>query len=318
MARRRRLLWRLLQVGISIALLVAVAWSIDLSELAPALQRSDLRLVGLVFVLYFLSAAVRIAKLHVVINQGDQRLSLWRVAVLSYAGAAVGYLAPAVAGDLAQSYFGVVSYGLRGGAVSAVLADRITALAVLLVLAAAPFWIDVAPALGGASLVAGMALSTVVIWPAILPWGPVAWLFRRLSGQPASAEELASACTLRGGRAAAVFGLSALGWGLTAVQFLAAARAAGLDAPALAVIAAVPVVSVARLLPISLNGLGVQEAALVAFLSGAGESAESAAMAVLLRVLNSVPAVLIGVAAFAALAHRGPAEPPGGASAPAR
>jgi len=310
MTRGQKLVLRIVQAGISVAVLVAVAASIDLGQLVPALRRSAPSAVVLVCLLYFASAALHIFKLFVIINQHEQRLSLWRVTLLSYAGAAVGFLAPGVTGDLAQSYFGVVYYGMRGGAVSAVLADKITALSVLLVLAAAPLWIDVAPALGGASLAAGLVLGAVVVWPAFLPWRPVAFLFGRLTGRPTTSEELARACTLRGARAALAFGLSALSWGLTAAQFLVAARAVGLDASPLAVIIAVPIVSVARVLPISLNGLGVQEASLVVFLSGAGQSVESAAMAVLLRVFNSLPAGLIGVAALAALAHRGPAEPP--------
>lgn len=83
---------------------------------------------------------------------------------------------------------------------------------------------------------------------------------------------------------------------LAVLFFVACARAAGIDTPALLFFLIVPVALLASTLPITLNGLGVREGALVALLVGAGvPAAEAGAAALLALPINTAFALAGGL-----------------------
>ena len=292
------------------AVLVALGLAIDLDQLGPALSATKGWLLVLTLGIYFPSTFLRVIRLYLVINKDRFQLSLFRVGVLHFAGGALAFLAPGLVGEIGQSYYGMVSFGMRGGVVSALVADRIAALSTLLLYTALALAISVGWYAAALCAVAAFLLIAVTIWPRVIPWSPLCKLITLVTHRETTRDELVDACRLRGGRAAAIYGLAILGWVFTAVKFVVAAEAVGLGVEPLRVVMALPLVSLVRIVPLTFNGLGTQEATLVILLAGQGGSAAAAAMAIVIRVVNSVPAGVLGIMAIWYLARLGPSQQP--------
>ena len=78
-----------------------------------------------------------------------------------------------------------------------------------------------------------------------------------------------------------------------------ATRAVGLDLPMVALLAFTPVVAIAQVLPLSLNGLGIREGAFVLFLGPLGVSAGQAVAVGLIIYALTLTVSLLGAPAFA-------------------
>lgn len=197
---------------------------------------------------------------------------------------------------------------MRGGVVSALIADRIAALSTLLLYAAVALAITVGWYAAVLCIVAAALLSALTVWPSVIPWSPLCRLITWVTHRETTKDELIDSCRFRGGRAATIYGLAVIGWMFTAAKFVVAAEAVGLGVEPLRVAMALPLVSLVRLVPLTFNGLGTQEATLVLLLSGQGGSAAAAAMAIVIRVVNSVPAGILGIMALWYLARIGPSR----------
>ncbi|HEU5448631.1 MAG TPA: lysylphosphatidylglycerol synthase domain-containing protein, partial [Acidimicrobiia bacterium] len=83
-----------------------------------------------------------------------------------------------------------------------------------------------------------------------------------------------------------------------------ATRALGLNLPMAALLAFTPVVAIAQVLPLSLNGLGLREGALVLFLGPLGVSAGQAVAVGLIIYAATLAVSLLGAPAFAVGSRR--------------
>ena len=83
-----------------------------------------------------------------------------------------------------------------------------------------------------------------------------------------------------------------------------ATRALGLNLPMVALLAFTPVVAIAQVLPLSLNGLGLREGALVLFLGPLGVSAGQAVAVGLIIYAATLAVSLLGAPAFAVGSRR--------------
>lgn len=103
----------------------------------------------------------------------------------------------------------------------------------------------------------------------------------------------------RPGAAAGVLGVATVYQLSTVVAVYLATRALGLDLPMAAVLTFAPVVAIAQVLPLSLNGLGVREGAFVLFLGPLGVAAGQAIAIGLLVYAMTLAVSLLGAPAFA-------------------
>jgi hypothetical protein len=99
--------------------------------------------------------------------------------------------------------------------------------------------------------------------------------------------------------AAGVLGVATVYQLSTVVAVYLATRALGLHLPLAAVLAFAPVVAIAQVLPVSLNGLGVREGAFVVFLGPLGVSAGQAIAVGLLVYAMTLAVSVLGAPAFA-------------------
>jgi glycosyltransferase 2 family protein len=103
----------------------------------------------------------------------------------------------------------------------------------------------------------------------------------------------------RPGAAAGILGVATVYQLSTVLAAYFSTRALGLHLPMAAVLAFVPVVAIAQVLPVSLNGLGLREGAFVLFLGPLGVSAGEAIAVGLLVYAMTLSVSLLGAPAFA-------------------
>jgi glycosyltransferase 2 family protein len=103
----------------------------------------------------------------------------------------------------------------------------------------------------------------------------------------------------RPGAAAGVLAVATVYQLSTVVTVYLSTRALGLHLPMAALLAFTPVVAIAQVLPLSLNGLGVREGAFVLFLGPLGVSAGQAIAVGLLVYAMTLTVSLLGAPAFA-------------------
>jgi uncharacterized membrane protein YbhN (UPF0104 family) len=111
-----------------------------------------------------------------------------------------------------------------------------------------------------------------------------------------------------------VAGLSFLLQGLVVVVNIFNALALRLDAPVVFYFILIPLIAVATMIPVSLNGLGVREGAFVFFLAQVGVPEEQAlSLALLWLVVLMASSAIGGLVWMATPVPQKPASAPGGA-----
>lgn len=225
------------------------------------------------------------------------------------AGQFVGNFLPStIGGDVLRVTRLSASNGERPGTFASVVLERLTGWLVLPLLILGAMVINPTLAdLGTASAVAfGLAGATLVLLVAVL----VAVMSPRLGGRLSGSSgwrRFAGAVHLGLGRLRdhpiAAVGVLLTGFAYQLVLVLAAyfaALALGLDIGPTAILAFMPAVAIAQVMPISLGGLGVREGAFVLFLHPLGVSTEQAITLGLLVYGLNLTVSLLGAPVFAA------------------
>jgi uncharacterized protein (TIRG00374 family) len=296
---RRRLLGPL-RVGVSLALVVFLVSRVDLAGVGRILAVADVPLLLAALVVGHLDRILQAAKWRLLLSGAGVRIGLPAAVANTYLGNFAGQFLPSgVGGDvvrvwrlremrlptdevvasiLVERAFGVLALAATAG--GATLLARATGVPLpprtgsvilaislgLLVVAAASFRLDV---------------SRVLAW--------IARAGRRFSlGE--RLERLTDAYRRYGKRKSLLLvylALSIAEVATMAVVVALAARALGADVDPLALGVVVPAVLFLQRLPVSINGIGVSEGAMTAFLVQLGETAETGlAVAVGLRILE--------------------------------
>ncbi len=262
--------WR---VGGTVLLFAVLAWRLDWGNFAAALGRLSVGpwlLACGVYVVAQLASALRWQYLAAPLGFA---VGAARMASIYFVGMFFNLVLPtSVGGDVVRAWYltrQAPEYRSRwGAALLCVLADRASGLAVLVVLA------------GAAAL-----LTPLPAWMAWLCWGLCAGLVVGLcclpllplmAGLPlagkaaAKVKELLDAYGREPGTQALALLLSVVVQGAGVVQVWLIAGALGLEVPLAHCAVAVPLVALFTLLPVSVGGHGLREAALVLLLAPAG------------------------------------------------
>jgi hypothetical protein len=226
--------------------------------------------------------------------------------VVTYVGGALNLLLPASMGDVARAYYGYRRTGQKEVMLSSSLMDKGLALLAALLMGLVPaavrslwhwFWVEVAFAI---------ALTVVLFFPRVLPWNVLTRALHRfrITLQP---QGLMTACALSHRLKAVVLALSVLSWLTNYAQLDLAFRALGEPIPFGYLLVAAPLVTVTKLMPFTLDGLGTQDVAMVYLFQPVGVSAGAAVLtSFAARIAGSyVPALIGGFILFAWMSSRG-------------
>ena len=277
----------------SAALLGVLAWRVDFARIGATLRGVHWGLWLAAVLCYGFAQLVSARRWQALARPLGFDNRLWEFAGFYFIGTFFNLLLPtSVGGDVVRSCYLDGRSGRGWSAFLTVLAERLSGVVVLLAMAAAsalllrePGWVGWWAA--GAGALAAAVLLAFLFAPRQLP---PRWRFGPLTKLLAVAGAYRSSPRLL----ARVGVLSAVVQAANMVMVWLLARALGLPLPLLLFFALVPLVSLLTLAPVSLNGMGVREGALVVLLAPLGVAAEGAVALGLLWLSVLVAAGLAG------------------------
>ncbi len=294
----------LIKVLVTLALLAAVIWTIDLSQVWQTLRMADWGALLVALVVYQLGMLIRAYRWYALLEGQGLRVPLVKLLNLYYVGTFFSNFLPSGFGGDVIKMYELARYSANGPmAVSTVLADRILGLVGLFVMAlvALPFgWRLVPPSvvLVLLALIVGLGLA---LWLFLNRWLVEALaarigLLRRVLANPKIAALYESfhnytrIALLKSMLASFAFNLS-----LIVVQIYLARAVQVYISPAYFFLF-VPILSSLLALPISISGFGVREGGYVILFGQAGvEPNRAIAMSLLFYALGFATGIVGGV-----------------------
>lgn len=291
---------------VSAGLLGLLAWRADWGQVAAAVARLHLGWAAAALAAYLLTQLVSASRWRLLARPLGFDHSRRHFAGMFYVGMYFNLFLPtSVGGDVVRAWF-LGGPGRRGAAMISVLTDRGSGLLVLLALACVATLLSPDPVppeiqFSVAALVAGAVLGLAglyVLGKLTRRWrdsqsdGP-GWV-RKVRALLAAAAEAWWVYRRRPGLAVGATLLSVVVQAANVVVVGLLDRALGVGVPLSYYAIAVPLVSLVTLLPVSLNGMGVREAAMGLLLAPAGVTGTLAGSLAFLWFLVMAAAGLVG------------------------
>lgn len=284
-------------VLISFAILGLLLHQVDFHEMAGALRSANWELLLVGVAAYWCGLALRAWRWQLLVNKDHHAIMFGDAMIITLIGCALNVILPASMGDVAKSYYGYRRTGHKEIMLSSSLVDKLIGMLAGFVagfpLAAwmhlwVYFWVGVT---------VSAALTAILFFPRMMPWSVLTCLAARV-GKRIDASQLVAAATLPHRLLLVSFMLSVLSWVLSYLQvyltFLAFDSA---HSPTLGhVFALIPLVTLTKLLPLTLDGLGPQEGASVYLFGQVGVAASLTLLTTLVgRALASWLPAVVGI-----------------------
>ncbi len=250
---------------------------IDPQLLKDVLRQVRPEIVCAAIGLYFVNIAIRACRLKMILNQYRTLLTFKETYAMTLIGIALNIVIPATMGDIAKSYYGYKIYGLKEEMLSTALVDKMFALCALFILGTASGYMMGYPVLGMVALVAAGLTFVPLSLPGLVPWHLVNRGLRVFK-KSLDVEKLLRAFTLPLTLKARVMLVSLGGWLCTCVFFYVLASAFPVKVSLGYVIAIMPVITIVRLFPFTVNALGPMEVAVAYFFGLIGIDATTAVL----------------------------------------
>ncbi|MGI9023775.1 MAG: lysylphosphatidylglycerol synthase transmembrane domain-containing protein [Acidimicrobiales bacterium] len=297
-----------LRIGVSAAMLALLLSRVHLSSLLPERQASTIPWLVVALVVWMAAVALSVVRWQRVLDAIDHPAPASALTSYTLAGLFVANFLPStIGGDVLRVVRLSADNGDAPASFASVVLERLTGFVVLPMITLAALAVDPSLlGLGAASKLAlALSVASLVALVAILAVAASTRLGGRLANHEnwprfVGAVHLGIDRIRRRPAAAATVMVSSFAYQLTIIlAAFAASRALGLTVGLVPLLAFVPVVAIAQVLPISVGGLGLREGALVLLLAPLGVGAAKAtALGLLLYGINLVVS-LLGAAPFA-------------------
>ncbi|MCB9764252.1 MAG: flippase-like domain-containing protein [Alphaproteobacteria bacterium] len=306
---RRSWIRRLAGVALALLVLAAVAWSVDGAVLRAALEGASWVGLGVAGLAYMPAWGMRGWRWQMLAEDLGDRVPLGPAVATATVGNMLNLLLPAKAGDLLWANAATARWGVPyGRAVVGVLAGRVLDLVVLTGMGAAAlavipggserFGAAVAASAvaGGAAMLAGWWVFVRLRAGRAVLRGPLA----RLGGIHDALIEPTATLTARPARAVRHLGTTALIWLNEGLIAWLCARALGLALPFPAIVFAIMVANLSKILPLTPASFGTYEAAGALALGAAGLGyTEAFAVMLAEHVLKNTVNLALGILGMA-------------------
>ncbi len=309
---------RALRVLVTLLLLAFVLSQVDMRELTALARSVDVRLILLGYGLHLAMIVLNAWRWQILVRAQGAILRIPRLVSYYFVGMFFNTFTPtSIGGDVARVLDLSKHTGRRSTAFASILVERVVGLLVLLPVSLAGLAFSYPHLNGGrapflylegllvAVLAATVAFLEVERARALLDRIP---LVGRIVSRPAIQRRVASVQealdVYRGKRGvlSAAFWISVASRGIWILSCYTFGRALGIGAPIASYFLVIPLVEVARMVPISLSGLGIREGAIVVLFSFFGV-ASSAALG--LSILVYAPFLVNGLIGGLVYAARG-------------
>ena len=291
-----------LRIGFLLLFFLILSRLVDVQLLAEALPHIRIEILGVAMLSYFLTIAIRAYRLQIILNMRTALIGFKDAYVITLIGFALNIFIPATLGDIAKSYYGYKIYGIKEEMLSTSLVDKIFALCSLFLIGTISGFVMGYAFLGVVSLICAVVSFIPLIFPESIPWNIVNAVLRRFQ-KSLDRDKLLEAFRLPPGRKMLVMGLSMAVWGWTSVYFYILCTAFPVTVSLGYVIVIMPMLTIVRLFPFTINALGPSEVAVAYFFHLIGINSTLAV--VISLVANILSSVVPGTLGFLILLFSG-------------
>jgi uncharacterized protein (TIRG00374 family) len=301
---------RLVRAAVAVGLTALLLWRSDPAQVWQVTAAADARWIVAAVLLVLVDRALMAYRWYALLAPIDAQVRppLATVMRVFFVSTFVGTFLPAsIGGDLVRAYQLSQHAVSRSASLASVLMDRLLGVVSIVLLALAGLSIA-AETLGGRPItlaVIGAAIACVVALSVVFDPAPAAAIQRVVDGfgwprVQGAVESLATAVRQYAGHRRGLVLVLTASLAVQAIriaQAYALGRALGIDAGLLIYAAAIPLILLIMLLPITVNGLGTSQAAFVWFFGRAGvDSAAAFALSILfvgLGIVGNLPGSLL-------------------------
>ena len=288
------------QIAVSLIIAIILFIHLDVKQFSNHFYEVSWPLLGAIILLLVPSVLLRACRWKLLFDNRTNSIRLIDSTALLLVGAALNLVLPASTGDIAKSYFGYKWSGVKERMLSVSLLDKVIALGSISVL-------GIPCALYRGELIYGY-LSTLVLVPALLllvlpvlikhvpfcrklfEWATK--VMRNKFDFSKAVEQVNPGA----GKLTVALILSVAGWLITYLQMYLCFRVVGVQIPLFYVFSVAPLLTLVRLFPFTLSGIGTDEAALAYFFTRTGLSLEGIlAGALIYRFCTIIILGLIGL-----------------------
>jgi uncharacterized membrane protein YbhN (UPF0104 family) len=265
---------------------------LDVKLLREAIHNVRLELVGAALLLYFGNIAIRAYRWQIIFNKDGKQLALQEAYLVTLTGIALNMVIPATLGDIARSYYGYKLYGGKEEMLSTTLVDKMFALCSLFLIGAVSGYMVQQYVLCFVSLGSAVLTFIPIAFPRIVPWQSVNTLLRVVK-RSLDREKLLKAFTLPPLLKSGILTLSVGAWLATCVYFYILCLAFPVTVSFKYILLIMPILTIVRLFPFTINALGPTEVAVAYFF---GKIGIQPTLAVLISLTsNLISSVIPGV-----------------------
>jgi len=263
--------WRVVRIVTAIGLLVLLATQVDLARAIQALAGVSWQLLAAVLALILVARVLAAYRWYALLKQMDSAIAFGNIVRLVFVSGFVGYFLPGTLGIEALRIYGFArATGNAALAVTSVAVDRVLGMfaLILLALGGLPFLPDALPSEVAYAGWVGLALLTAAVAAALQPrLRPLA--LRLLGSFQLVQDVLRKAFGMLDAYRTRPWALLwnavvALGFHLLRCAAVGIGAAAfGVELPVAVYVAVTPLITILARIPISIAGLGIQEAGFV-------------------------------------------------------
>jgi len=283
-----------IQFLISCALLSFLIFFVRIDRIKTVFSRCNEQFLLLAIALLPFVFWIRAYRWALIINRGERHFPIRHLFSLILTGVALNFVIPGSLGEVGRFYFGARAFGHREEMISSSITDKLYGLFSIFLLGGGISFFFYLPDYGVFSLGLAFILGVLLVTPNLFPWGTVGQISEWLFKQKLDSARMIQNYTLSFKRKLMVILISLLSWLGTCFLFFLVCISFQSKAPFLYLLAVTPLIILARLFPLTLNGFGSQEAVMIYLFHRIGISGEVALLAslALQLILTVIPAIV--------------------------
>lgn len=285
---------RTIKLIISVLIMMFLLKFINIPLLLDSLKSVN-ALFLVVLALIPINILLRAWRLMIILNKDDKLISIKDSFYLNLAGITLNLFMPASSGDIAKSYYGYKWHGIKEEMLSANIFDKFMALFSIFFIGSIAALFLKFYALSIFSTILAIFLVTLFIYPHIMPWNFLNRVISKFIKIKLDENKLANSFALSSKIKLITFLISIFAFTILYFQFYLLCKSFSIDVTFSYVLAVAPLMNLALMFPLTLNGFGSGEAMIIYLFNLINVSPTlSIVVSLLSQVINAVIPGIIG------------------------
>lgn len=286
----------LIKVAVSALLLLVLFLTVDFNLFLESILKINYIFIIALIILPF-SIFLRAWRWRLLINREQPHVSYKEAYDLTLVGVALNIFLPASMGDVAKSYYGYKWHGLKEEMLSSSILDKFIALLSIFIIGTiSSLWMGFY-IYAIISLILCFMMGFLIFLPKIIPWTYLSKIFHFFVRVDLDDNKMLEYFSVSSELKTKAILISFLGWIVSYVQFYLVCLSFNVQVSFLYILAIAPLINLAVIFPLTLNGLGSGEV-MVVYLLGLVGISSSTALAISLFYSQVLTTLVPGIFGF--------------------